>query len=129
MNMLGRSFLAGLVMATLLSAAIEDARLADAAMQGNKAAVQSLLKQGVDVNAAQGDGSTALHWAASRGDLEMTQALLKAGASVKSVTRIGAMTPLFMAARGGNAAVIGALLDAGAKAQEANTNGTTALMT
>src|SRR5579862_2613452 len=67
-----------------------DAKLSDAAMQGDKATVASLLKQGIDVNSAQGDGSTALHWAAYHGDLEMTRALLKAGASVKAATRISA---------------------------------------
>ena len=36
--------------------------LADAAMQGDRAAVRALLEQQVDVNVAQGDGSTALHW-------------------------------------------------------------------
>ena len=122
-----KTILAGLVMISTLSAAA-DSRLADAAMQGDRAAVSALLTQGVDVNAAQGDGSTALHWAAYRGDLEMTGQLLKAGASVKAGTRIGGMTPLFMAARGGHAPVIDALLQAGAGAGEANANGTTALM-
>lgn len=132
MKIFGKSFFAGLGMATVLSAAGAagiDTRLADAAMQGDKSVVLSLLKQNVDVNAAQGDGSTALHWAAYRGDLETTQLLLKAGASVKSVTRIGSITPLFMASRNGNASVIGALLQAGASASEANSNGTTVLMT
>jgi len=125
-----KGLLAGIVMATVLFAsAPADTRLADAAMQGDRALVASLLKQNVDVNAPMGDGSTALHWAASRGDLEMTQLLLKAGASVKAVTRIGSITPLFMAAKGGNASVIDALLKAGASAVESNANGTTVLMT
>ena len=38
--------------------------VADAAMDGDRAAVETLLKGGGDVNAAQGDGTTALHWAA-----------------------------------------------------------------
>jgi len=118
------------LMAALVSAATTDnSKLADAAMQHDRAAVFSLLKQGVDVNAAQGDGSTALHWAAYNGDLEMTQALLKAGATVKATTRLGAMTPLYMAAQNGNPSVIEALLRAGANAAEANSNGTTVLMT
>jgi ankyrin repeat protein len=131
MKHFGKGLLAGLVLTSTLVAATrsESTRLADAAMEGDKTVVNSLLKQGVDVNVPQGDGTTALHWAAYRGDLDMTQALLKAGASVKSATRIGAMTPLFMAARNGSAPVIGALLQAGAKATEVNTNGTTVLMT
>lgn len=129
MKIIGKLFLAGLLLATTMFSAPPDTRLADAAMNGDRAAVLALLKPGVDVNVAQGDGSTALHWAAYRGDLEMTQALLKAGANVKAVTRIGSMSPLFMAAKGGNAAVIEALLKAGANAMEANGNGTTVLMT
>ena len=47
----------------------------DAAMSGDREAVKQLLKQGADVNAAQGDGVTALHWAATRGDAEMASML------------------------------------------------------
>jgi ankyrin repeat protein len=126
---MGKLFLAGLLLATTMFSTPPDTRLADAAMNGDRAAVLAMLKPGVDVNVAQGDGSTALHWSAYRGDLEMTQALLKAGANIKAVTRIGSMSPLFMAAKGGNAAVIEALLKAGGNALEANANGTTVLMT
>ena len=49
--------------------------LADAAMKGDKAAVQKLLQQKTDVNSTQADGSSALHWAVYRGDLEMADAL------------------------------------------------------
>ena len=130
MKIVGKSLLGGLLLATtMLSTTGADTRLADAAMQGDKATVLALLKPGVDANAPQGDGTTALHWAAYRGDLEMTQALLKAGANINAATRIGAMTPLFMAAKNGNAPVIDALLKAGANARESNSNGTTVLMT
>ena len=47
-----------------------DAPVADAAMRGDTAQVRALIKQGADVNASQGDGMTALHWAASRGDAD-----------------------------------------------------------
>jgi ankyrin repeat protein len=120
-----------LFLATVLAtaAAVPNAKLPEAAMQGDKTAVALLLKQGVDVNSAQGDGTTALHWAAYHGDVDMTKALLKAGANVKAATRISAMTPLYMACQNGNPAVIEALLNAGADAREVNTNGTTVLMT
>ena len=49
------------------------ARVADAAMQGDVAAVRASLQQGADVNAAQGDGMTALHWAAERGNGELAR--------------------------------------------------------
>src|SRR6187431_1858652 len=78
----------------LMGAAPNDTRVADAAMRGDLDAVRSLLKQGADVNAAQGDGSTALHWAAMRDSVEMAQTLLSAGANVKAASRIGALTPL-----------------------------------
>jgi len=118
---------AGLVAATV-SIRAADTRLIDAVKDRDAAAVRTLLAQHVDVNTADGDGSTALHWAAANGDLALTEALLKAGASVNAATRIGAMTPLFMAARNGNAPVIDALIKAGASAADANGNGTTALM-
>ena len=105
-----------------------DTRLADAAMQGDKTALQTLLQQKADVNAAQGDGTTALHWAAYREDVEMVRLLLKAGADVKAETRIGSMTPLFMAAKTGNAQTVELLVNAGSDVNHANSNGTTALM-
>ena len=80
--------------------------VADAAMRGDVETVRKLIKQGASVNAAQGDGMTALHWAAERGDAALTDALLAAHANVKAVTRIGAYTPLHIAAKSGNAAVV-----------------------
>jgi ankyrin repeat protein len=126
--MLVRTLIAGLCAFGLLYAA-GDIRLSEAAMQGNSAAVRSLLKERVDVDAAQGDGTTALHWAAFRDDMEMVKWLLAAGANVKATTREGAITPLFMACTNGNAAMIEAMLKAGADANAVNGNGTTALMT
>jgi len=126
--MLSKSIIGGLCIALLLSAATSDTRLADAAMQNDKDAVRSLLKQKADVNAAHGDGATALHWAAYNDDLEMVKTLLAAGANVNAPTREGAITPLFMACTNGNAAVIEALLKAGANANSVKANGTTALM-
>src|SRR5262245_5985834 len=83
-----------------------DAPVADAAQQGNRDAVKALLKQARDVNAAQGDGMTALHWAAVKNDAELAQMLLYAGANVRAMTRIGGYTPLILAAKSGNAAVM-----------------------
>jgi ankyrin repeat protein len=111
------------------AASAADLRLVEAARQHDLDAVRLLLTQPVEVNAAEGDGTTALHWAASADDLEMTRALLTAGAMPDSPTRIGGLTPLFLAASSGSVPLIRLLLAAGADANAANTvNGTTALM-
>jgi uncharacterized protein len=109
-------------------AAAGSSPVADAVMKRDKEAVRALLKDGADVNAAQGDGMTALHWAARSGDAELAQMLLYAGANVKATTRLGAYTPLMMAAEQGHPAVIAALLAAGADVKAANATGTTPLM-
>lgn len=126
--MLAKTAISGFCLAVLLSAATNDTRLADAAMQGDKDAVRSLLKQKIDINAAHGDGATALHWAAYNDDLDMVKILLAAGANVKAATRDGAITPLFMACTNGNAPMIEAFLKAGADPKSVKANGTTALM-
>src|SRR5437016_8519925 len=109
--------IAVLCLAAFMVAAGGDTRVADAAMKGDIDSVRSLLKQAVDVNAAQGDGMTALHWAALKGNAEMASMLLYAGANVRATTRLGSYTPLFMAAKSGNSAVINVLLGAGADAK------------
>ncbi len=92
------------------------------------AAAQTVLRAGADVNAARGDGITALHLAAEQGDAEAVQALLDAGADVGAGTRIGRYTPLHLAARGGHGDVVAMLLEAGADPLAATTNsGATAL--
>ncbi|HZP47449.1 MAG TPA: ankyrin repeat domain-containing protein [Vicinamibacterales bacterium] len=88
--------------------------VADAAMRGDREAIRALLKQGADANAPRGDGMTALHFAAEKGDAELASMLIYAGAQVSAVTRIGAYTPLHLAAQSGSVAVVDALLKAGA---------------
>jgi uncharacterized protein len=105
-----------------LVAAQSAAQVADTARRGDIEGARSLLKQGADVSAAQGDGMTALHWAAERGDLAMTEMLVYAGANVSSVTRIGAYTPLHLAAKSGSGPVVRALLKAGANVSAKSTN-------
>jgi ankyrin repeat protein len=123
----GTSAMLALCLSPLLRAAV-NAPVADAAMQGDKETVRSLLKQAADVDAAQGDGMTALHWAAMKGDTEMAQMLMYAGANVKATTRIGAYTPLFLASQGGHAAVMEALIKGGADPKAADPAGVTPLM-
>src|SRR4051812_8137562 len=113
-RLLGGSACAALLMTAWLAAAPSPSPVADAAMKGDRDAVRALLKQGADVSAAKGDGMTALHFAAERGDVAMTEMLVYAGANVAAVTRIGQYTPLHVACRAGNAAVAAALVKAGA---------------
>ena len=101
--------------------------LVQAAARADFATVRDLLKRGADVNAADADGTTALHWAVRADELETTDALLRAGAKVGVATRLG-VTPIYLAAEGGNAALIRRLLDAGADAKARDASGDTALM-
>src|SRR5579872_6839467 len=94
--------------------ASDGASIADAAMQGDRDEVRTLLKQAADVNAAQGDGMTALHWAAMHGDADLVEMLVYAGANVRATTRLGSYTPLYLASQQGQAKTIAALLKAGA---------------
>ena len=88
--------------------------VADAAMRGEVDHVRELLRSGEDVNAAQGDGMTALHWAAESGNAELASMVIYAGANVSAVTRLGDYTPLHIASRSGRHTVVSVLLDAGA---------------
>ena len=96
-------------------------------MRGDGAAVRALLDKGADVNVAKGDGMTALHWAAERGDGDLTSLLLKSGANVSAATRIGRHTPLHVAAKGGFAPVVRALVAAHADVNALTTTGVSAL--
>jgi ankyrin repeat protein len=97
-------------------------------MRADGQAVRALLQQKIDVNAAQADGTTALHWAVRHGDLETAERLIRAGARVATATRYG-VTPLYLASVGGNATMVDALLRASADPNTANPGGETALMT
>ena len=87
--------------------------VADAAMEGNTAAVRALLGKKAEVNAPQVDGATALHWAVQANNLEMIEVLLGAGAAVSAASKSGA-TPMQLAAMNGHAAIIERLIRAGA---------------
>jgi len=103
--------------------------LIDAIKAGDATAIRTALRQrGANVNEAEADGTTALHWAARSNDLDTVQSLLRSGASAKAANRYG-VTPLSLAATNGNAPMVEALLKAGADAKNANADGETALMT
>ena len=101
--------------------------VADAVMRQDPAKLQTLLARSADVNAAQADGTTALHWAAYHGDPFAAKKLLAAHANPAAVTDTG-MTPLALACESGNAAVVELLLDGGADANQTLSNGETPLM-
>src|SRR5262245_32408228 len=92
----------------------EPSALADAVQNGDARGIQTLLKKKVDVNAAQPDGATALHWAAYKSDAESVAALIRAGANINSKNKYG-VTPLALASDQGSVAVLDLLLKAGAK--------------
>jgi ankyrin repeat protein len=101
--------------------------LVEAVRAGDAQRVRALLARKADVNAAEGDGMTALHWAADRGDATVAGLLVRAGASLDAVTRLGQYTPLHVAARKGRAAVAALLLQAGARPDARALSGATAL--
>jgi len=90
-----------------------DPPVVEATLRGDKEAVQALLGSGFPVNESGADGMTALHWAAEGGNLEIADLLVRQGADVSAVTRLGAYTPLHLASRGGHGDVVQLLLEAG----------------
>ena len=106
--------LACLLLSTVATGADRDLRLVNAVKQRDAQAVDRLIKQKVDVNTPQGDGATALHWAAHWDDLATAGLLIAAGANVNAAED-GGMLPLNLACLNGSAAMVERLLKAGAK--------------
>src|SRR3954447_17455437 len=98
-----------------IAVAAEKPALADAAERGNISLIRTLLDARADVNAAQVDGMTALHWAVYRDDVETARLLVRSGAKVNAVNRYG-VPPLSLACTNGNADLVSLLLSAGADA-------------
>jgi uncharacterized protein len=109
-------------------ASAADSPLADAAEQKNGKNVRELLEKGVDVNQAQVDGMTALHWAAYHDDLELAKDLIGAGANVDAENRYF-VTPLSLACTNGNGALVEVLLETGAGHNGLRNSRETPLMT
>ena len=118
---------AALLCAATVSAANADLRLIEAIQDRDHETVRTLLAHEVDVNAREGDGATALHWAVVRDDVELVESLLRAGADVDAANDYG-VTPLTLACTNRNAAVVEQLLGAGADPNATTEMGETALM-
>ena len=118
-----RNILGVIVLPLLLGGATgPDTPVADAAQRRDLDAVRRLLRQGADVNTAQGDGMTALHWAVQHGEVEIGKTIIYAGGNVHAGTRIGRYTPLHMAARSADAGFVTLLLEANADPNAVTTN-------
>ena len=113
---------------TGVATAAIDLRLLQAVKSGDIESVRGLLKQHVDVNAPQGDGATALHWASHRDDLAIADLLIRSGARPNAVDDVGT-TPLHLACTNRSASMVERLLRAGASANAALLNGETVVMT
>jgi ankyrin repeat protein len=116
------------LLAARLTAAGADAPLADAVEQRNAKRVGTLLEERAEVNRAQVDGMTALHWAAYHDDLELATRLLRAGADSKATNRYG-VTPLSLACTNGNEKIVELLLEERADPNTSLRGGETVLMT
>lgn len=109
-------------------AADDAAPLILAAKNGERATALQLIERGDDVNAAERDGTTALHWAARSSDAALVERLLAAGAAAGAANRYG-VTPLQLAAENGDADLMRTLLARGADVNGVLPEGETVLMT
>jgi ankyrin repeat protein len=102
--------------------------LTDAVQKSDQAAIRALLHNKVDVNAAEPDGMTALHWAVRKDDTETAKWLLQAGANPSATNQYG-ISPIWLACQNGNATLVKMLLSSGANPNTRQIGGETILMT
>ncbi len=107
---------------------VAEVRLVEAVKAADVAAVRAMLTARVDVNMAEPDGTTALHWAADSDNTGLVELLVRAGANVRATNRYG-VTPLWLACTNGNATTVVLLLKAGADPNTVLPEGETVLMT
>ena len=111
----------------LTAAAPAGNALIDAAKNADRDAVRRFVQEKADVNAVEPDGTSALHWASYRDDMESAELLIKAGANVNAANDLGA-TPLWIASLNGSASMVRRLLQGGANPNAALLLGETPLM-
>jgi uncharacterized protein len=109
------------------TAAAADDSLAGLIQAGKRDAALKRIAAGADVNAAQGDGTTPLHWAVYKIDADLVRALLAKGAKGDATNNYGS-SPLAEAVKVADARLVGMLLDAGSTVEAPNQEGQTALM-
>ena len=123
-------WLAGALVAVVMQAGVHAGAesLVEAVRTHDAPAVRRLLAAHADVNQAEADGTTPLHWAAHQGDAAMAEALIRAGARVEAPNRYG-VTPLWLAAESGHTDLVEMLLGQGASARTVRAeSGETVLM-
>ena len=96
------------------------------AARGGDAALKALLSQGVNINAADNDGETALMEAADGRNVEVVRVLIANGANVNAADEDGE-TALMIAADDGTAETVRLLIEAGANVNARDEDGETAL--
>jgi ankyrin repeat protein len=111
----------------LIGAADSRPPLVEAARNADRTALRALIQKNVDVNAAEADGTTALHWASYQDDVDSADLLIRAGAKVNAANDLGA-TPLWAASLNGSDAMVRRLLEAGANPDAALLSGETPVM-
>jgi Zn-dependent protease with chaperone function len=101
--------------------------LIDAVMEADMEQINALLAEGVDPDAQDGDGWTALHWAVQDSNVDVAKALLEAGADPNLEDYYGGV-PLMIAAGNGNVELVQLLLEAGADIDHQDYDGWTPLI-
>jgi len=115
------------VMAWVLATLVVLSPLIEAIRSNDVEEVRALVAAGADVNAADGDGATALHWAAYENDVALVDTLLAAGARAGAANDLG-ITPLHLASANGHLAIVSRLVAHGATVDAASEAGVTPLM-
>ena len=115
------------MIARLFRSSDDTQSLLDATSNGNLAKVKQLLADGVNPNAASGNGWTALVVAAAKGRFEIIKTLLAVDVNPNASTDEGA-TALMCAAQEGYSKIVKVLLGAGADPNAESNEGATALM-